>query len=367
MINFEFLNNKKILITGGAGFIGSALVRRLLKETNSKIFNIDKLGYASNLDSIEQLINSKTQNNFSKRYKLLKINLFDYGRVLEAIEFIKPNLIFHLAAETHVDRSIETPNIFIDSNIIGTVNLLNAALNHWENLQGDNKSDFRFLHISTDEVFGSLGESGFFNENTKYSPRSPYSASKAASDHFVCAWKDTYGLPTLITNCSNNFGPWQFPEKLIPLVILKVIKNQNIPIYGDGKNIRDWLYVEDHIDALILAISKGKPGGKYCIGGYGEHTNLDIIMKICEIIDLQNNTKNSFKNLATFVEDRPGHDKRYAINSDLAKKELNWHPKFEFKSALEKTVQWYIKHEKWCEKISKKAAYEGQRIGKLRK
>ena len=333
-------NRQRILITGGAGFIGSAVVRRLLSSTNAIIFNIDKMGYASDLKSINATINElggETEN----RHQLLKVDLANKHDVKKALEASDPDLIMHLAAESHVDRSISGPEVFIQSNINGTYNLLEAARNHYETLSGQRKNDFRFHHISTDEVFGSLGPEGSFSETTPYDPRSPYSASKAASDHLVRAWHHTYGMPVVLTNCSNNYGPWQYPEKLIPVVILKAANAENIPLYGDGMNIRDWLYVEDHVDALLLAANAGKIGDSYCIGGYGEKTNKQVVNKICEIMDEINPGKEPHARLIKAVKDRPGHDRRYAINPEKIHKELGWKAKHNFEEGLRETVKWY--------------------------
>ena len=354
--------SKRVLITGGAGFIGGALIRRLLIESNFIIFNLDKLGYSSDLTSIENLI--KSNKKIEGRYNFINANLSNRESIVAAINRADPDLIIHLAAESHVDRSIEGPSIFMESNIIGTFNLLQISTIHFSNLSKKRKKNFRFQHISTDEVFGSLGENGYFSENTNYDPRSPYSASKAASDHLVNAWHHTYGLPVIITNCSNNYGPWQFPEKLIPLSIMKALKNQSIPLYGDGKNIRDWLYIEDHIDAIMLVYSKGNIGSRYCIGGNNEKTNQDILNNICLLLEKKLCKENRYySDLITHVIDRPGHDKRYAIDSSKIKSELGWKPKYSFKKGIEITVDWYIKNIDWCEKIQKRNSYYGERLG----
>ena len=359
----KLINGKrKILVTGGAGFIGSTLIRRLLVETDSIIFNLDKIGYSSDLSSINKLISNKKEE-LSDRYSLLKVDLKDYSNTSDAIKEADPDIIFHLAAESHVDRSIDSPSAFINNNIVGTYNLLQASLIYFESLKRDNKDNFRFHHISTDEVYGSLGEKGSFNEGTKYDPRSPYSASKAASDHLVNAWFHTYSFPIIVTNCSNNFGPWQFPEKLIPLTILKAISNKNIPLYGNGTNIRDWLYVEDHIDALILSVIKGEIGKSYCIGGYGEKSNIEVVNKICEYLDKKIPKSLSYKEQIKFVNDRPGHDWRYSIDSTLITKELGWRPKNTFNEALFKTIQWYLDNQDWCIKVQEKSGYNGERLG----
>ena len=345
----NFTEKTKILITGGSGFIGGAVIRKLLKESDSIIYNLDKMGYASDLTSIEDvLINLNIEKD--TRHKLLKTDLSNYSETLSAVEYSDPDLIMHLAAESHVDRSIEGPGEFIKSNVIGTFNLLEAAKVHYEKLSYERKNHFRFHHISTDEVFGTLGEDGKFNEDTKYDPRSPYSASKASSDHLVNSWHHTFGLPTLITNCSNNYGPWQYPEKLIPKIIINALQNSKIPIYGDGKNIRDWLYVEDHAEALIEVLSKGVIGQKYCIGGNEERSNNEIAEIVCNYLDITNPRSNTYKKLITYVTDRKGHDFRYAINAKKIKNKLNWEPKFTFKQGIENTVNWYLKNSEWYSK-----------------
>ena len=336
---------KRILVTGGAGFIGGAVVRRLLLESDASVFNLDKMGYASDLTRIENTIASLTNMGgvaVEARHQLLQVDLADPEATRKAVVTADPDLVMHLAAESHVDRSIQGPGAFIESNMIGTFNLLQASRVHFDQLEGERKENFRFHHISTDEVFGSLGATGKFSETTPYDPRSPYSASKAASDHLVNAWHHTFGLPIILTNCSNNYGPWQYPEKLIPVVILKAAAGEAIPLYGDGMNIRDWLYVEDHVDALLLAANKGRIGESYCIGGHGERTNLQVIEKICSILD-QINPKNSpHRNLITFVKDRLGHDRRYAINPEKITTELGWQPRHSFEKGLEETVKWYV-------------------------
>jgi len=342
---------KSILITGGAGFIGGALIRKLLRETKCNIFNLDNLTYSGELISINSLIKELGENT-SERYKFFKADITDQLKVDNIIQEIQPELLIHLAAETHVDRSIKFPEKFISSNIIGTFNLLQSSLNYFEQVNEEIRKKFKFLHVSTDEVFGSLSDKGFFNEDTKYSPRSPYSASKASSDHLVKSWFYTYGLPCVVTNCSNNYGPWQNPEKLIPNTISKALLNDHIPIYGTGKNIRDWLFVDDHIDALLLAAEKGIPGRNYCIGGNNEKTNLDVVNKICEYLDEKLPKRDSYKSLIKFVIDRPGHDFRYAIDSSFIREELNWLPKHNFDEGLYKTVDWYLKNKVWLKKKS---------------
>ncbi len=353
------LNIKKeklrILVTGGAGFIGSWLIKKLLDTTPSTIFNLDKLSYASDLTLINSSINIANHH-------LLNVDLINKKELKIAIKKSNPDIIFHLAAESHVDRSINDSTPFIESNIIGTFNILEIAKEHWQNLDKERRDKFRFLHVSTDEVFGSLGEKGRFNEKTAYDPRSPYSASKASSDHLTSAWFHTYNFPVIRTNCSNNFGPYQYPEKLIPLIITKALQNKEIPIYGDGKNIRDWLYVEDHIEALLLIINKGVIGKNYCIGGNNEKTNIEIVTKICNKLD-DIYKISSHKNLIKFVEDRPGHDRRYAIDSSLIKKELNWEASYNFGEALDSTIEWYIKNNDWIKKIQSKNSFKHERIG----
>lgn len=339
-----------ILITGGAGFIGGALVRKLLQDSSCSIFNLDNLTYSGDLYSINSHIKS-LGFDASKRYKFFKGDISDKSTVCEFINQIKPDLIIHLAAETHVDKSIKFPEKFITSNIVGTFQLLQTSLAYYEKASEEIKNKFKFLHVSTDEVFGSLNQEGYFDENSKYDPRSPYSATKASSDHLVKAWSHTYGLPCVITNCSNNYGPWQNPEKLIPNTITKALHNVNIPLYGNGNNIRDWLYVDDHVDALLLVAEKGLPGSKYCIGGNNEKTNLDVVIRICQYLDTHIPKIHSYTSLIKFVKDRPGHDFRYAIDSSLIKKDLNWIPKHSFENGLEKTIDWYLKNTDWLKKF----------------
>ena len=338
---------KKILITGGSGFIGGNLIAKILKKTNCEIFNIDKMSYASDDTIINKSINEKNNH----RYNLFKIDLNDAKSINDAVKEIQPNLVMHLAAESHVDRSIDSPKVFIESNIIGTFNLLQSCLSYYKSELLINKDDFRFHHISTDEVFGSLGNSGTFSEDSAYDPRSPYSSSKAASDHLVRAWNHTYKLPTLITNCSNNYGPYQFPEKLIPISILKLLNGEKVPIYGDGLHIRDWLFVDDHVNALLMVAARGRISETYCIGGHGEITNKDIIYEICKIMDKLNKKNAPHSNLISFVEDRPGHDRRYAINPQKIKEELGWRVEKNFSENLETTVRWYLENTDWCKKV----------------
>ncbi len=326
---------KRILITGGAGFIGSSLIRRLLKKNDLLIFNLDKVNYASDLKELKRF------STFSN-YKHFKVDLKNKKETKNTIFDCSPDLIIHLAAESHVDKSIKNPELFMQSNILGTFNLLEASREYLENSKLVNKKLFRIHHVSTDEVFGSLGETGKFNENSQFSPRSPYSASKAASDHLVNTWHHTFGIPITISNCSNNFGPYQFPDKLIPLCIERCLNQKEIPLYGDGKNVRDWLFVEDHIDALLLIISKGEIGKSYCIGGCEEKTNIEIITIICNLMDKYYPRNKPHSRLISYVKDRPGHDRRYSIDSTFLRKSIGWKPKYCFEESLEKTLKWYI-------------------------
>ncbi len=357
-MNPWFSPGTRVLVTGGAGFIGGCLVRCLLQETEAYVFNLDKLGYASDCTSINAL-------SINDRHILLPVNLTNLEATKAAVKESNPDVVMHLAAESHVDRSIDGPEAFIDSNVKGTFNLLESVREHWEALSQERQEHFRFHHISTDEVFGSLGSQGSFSETTAYDPCSPYSASKAASDHLVRAWHRTYGLPIVITNCSNNYGPWQFPEKLIPVVILKALAGEPIPLYGDGENIRDWLFVEDHVEGLLLAVTAGKIGETYCIGGYGERTNKKVVETICTILDELRPQEVSYSSLITKVKDRPGHDRRYAINSQKISNELGWKPRHNFEIGIRNTVIWYINNLDWCEKIGIKSGYQGNRIGTL--
>ena len=329
---------RKIFITGGGGFIGGALIDRLLKDKNNHIFNLDKIGKESNLFRIKKF----SQNN---QYKLFHFDLLEKDKVINAIASTQPDLIIHLAAESHVDRSLVEPRSFIESNIVGTLNLLEAAKIYWEKLPNNKKNKFKFHHVSTDEVYGSLGKTGKFDENTKYSPRSPYSASKASSDHLVSSWFYSFSLPVLITNCSNNYGPFQHHEKLIPSSIQKALNGDQIPLYGDGNNVRDWIYIEDHIDALLLVANKGNIGDQYCIGSNNERKNIDVLLQICRLMDIYSPKNYPHEKLIKYVTDRPGHDRRYAIDSTKIKSELGWKPKHSFKKGLERTVQWYIKNQ----------------------
>ena len=343
----EIFNSfSRVLVTGGAGFIGNALVRNLLKKDNIKLCNIDKLGYASNTKSINNFIEQNKLDK-SKKYTFHKLDLIDKLNLNQLIEDFKPELIIHLAAESHVDNSINNADEFINSNIIGTYNLLESTRKYWESLPSLKKNSFRFHHVSTDEVFGTAKANEKFNENSIYDPRSPYSASKAASDHLVNSWHNTYGLPTIVTNCSNNYGPWQFPEKFIPVIIKNAINLNKIPIYGKGTNIRDWLFVDDHVEAILLTATKGKNGSRYCIGGNNELENIQLVLEICKILDSEIPNNFKYSDLISFVKDRPGHDARYAIDSTKIKNELGWEPKVNFKEGLKLTVKWYLKNRSW--------------------
>jgi len=352
--------NKKILVTGGAGFIGSSLVRYLLNNTSYVIINIDKLTYSGNLDSLNSI---KDRNN----YIFEKIDICNSNQLERVFQENQPDLIMHLAAESHVDRSIDGPQAFIETNILGTYNLLECSRKYFKSLKGNKKKNFRFLHVSTDEVYGDLANSfDFFTEKTPYNPSSPYSASKASSDHLVRAWHRTYNLPVLITNCSNNYGPYQFPEKLIPHMILNALNYKNLPVYGDGEQIRDWLYVEDHVRALIEVADKGEIGSTYNIGGNNEIKNISVVKQICNILDeivpTTNSNIKSYSDLIVFVRDRPGHDKRYAIDSSKISRNIGWKPLENFESGIKKTIQWYLNNKDWTDNIQN-GAYNLERLG----
>jgi dTDP-glucose 4,6-dehydratase len=336
----------RILITGGAGFIGSALVRRLIGESDHDVLVYDKLTYAGVLASLDPVADSP-------RYRFVQADIADAEAVARAIQSFRPQVIAHLAAESHVDRSIDGPGDFIQTNIVGTFTLLQQTLAYWRGLEGDEQASFRFHHISTDEVFGSLGEDGFFTETTPYDPRSPYSASKASSDHLVRAWGHTYGLPVLVTNCSNNYGPYHFPEKLIPLVIIKALAGEPLPVYGDGSNIRDWLFVEDHASALQRVFERGEPLETYNIGGNAERKNLDVVHAITASLDRLSPRADgqSYATQITFVKDRPGHDQRYAIDATKIRTELDWAPSRTFEEGIETTVAWYLANRAWWQAI----------------
>lgn len=352
-----FFTDKKIIVTGGCGFIGSNLIRRLIRDSNSKIFNIDKLSYASDSSGIEEEL-SRNNITDASRYELLKIDLADYENLDNTIHQIKPDLIFHLAAESHVDRSILKSDDFIQSNIIGTYTLLEVSREYWDELPKTRKKKFRFHHVSTDEVYGELNnKSELFNEKTSYKPNSPYSASKAGSDHLVRAWGRTYNFPFVITNCSNNYGPFQYPEKLIPKTILNALNGKKIPVYAKGNQIRDWLYVDDHVSALVLVAQKAKVGQTYNIGGNNEMKNIKVVKLICEILEETlplKKTHKKYKNLIEFVKDRPGHDLRYAIDTRKIYKDLGWKPRESFKTGIRKTIKWYLVNKDWWKPIIKK-------------
>jgi len=358
------MNSKKILITGGAGFIGSAVIRYIIKHTNHSVINIDKLTYAGNLESIENIENSN-------RYAFEQLDICNSNEIKRVFEEYMPDAVMHLAAESHVDRSIDGPREFIHTNIVGTYTVLEQANAYYSNLNNKKKSAFRFHHVSTDEVYGDLeGTNSLFTENTPYSPSSPYSASKASSDHLVRAWHRTYGLPILITNCSNNYGPYQFPEKLIPLIILNALEGKDLPIYGNGKQIRDWLYVDDHAIALLHVMLNGKIGETYNIGGHNEIQNIQVVKRVCKILDeiAPNNIPNlnKYEELIKYVPDRAGHDTRYAIDATKIADELNWTPVETFESGIRKTVEWYLSHQTWCEHVQD-GSYMRERLGVISK
>jgi dTDP-glucose 4,6-dehydratase len=346
-----------ILVTGGAGFIGSAVVRKLIQDTDDTVVNVDKLTYAGNLESLDEV-------SGDPRYRFEHADICDAGEMRRIFEQHRPTAVMHLAAESHVDRSIDGPADFIQTNVVGTFTLLEAARRYWRGLEGDEQQAFRFLHVSTDEVFGSLGDEGFFTEETPYSPNSPYSASKAGSDHLVRAWHHTYRLPTVTTNCSNNYGPYQFPEKLVPLMILNALEGKPLPVYGRGENVRDWLYVDDHADALLTVLRRGRLGETYAIGGHNEMRNIDVVRTLCRIVDeLSPDAEiGPRESLIRYVTDRPGHDLRYAIDASKLQHELGWTPRESFDTGLRKTVQWYLENPTWSERV-RSGAYRGERLG----
>jgi len=347
----------KLLVTGGAGFIGSALIRLLIKEHDTTIINVDKLTYAGNLESLNEVADNP-------RYHFIQADICDADKIASILQQHQPDMVMHLAAESHVDRSIEGPSEFIQTNIVGTYTLLQQALNYWQQLDETARTRFRFHHISTDEVFGSLGETGYFSETTPYQPSSPYSASKASSDHLVNAWHHTYGFPIVMSNCSNNYGPYQFPEKLIPLMILKAIKGEALPVYGNGANVRDWLYVDDHVRALLKILLEGRAGESYNVGGNNEKTNLEVVQGVCSLLDelLPESSHCPHYSLVNFVEDRPGHDLRYAIDASKIADELDWQPQESFESGLRKTVEWYLNNTDWWQHVLD-GSYRGERLG----
>lgn len=346
----------KILVTGGAGFIGSAVIRHIINNTDDSVVNVDKLTYAGNLESLASVSDSA-------RYAFEQVDICDRTTLDGVLQRHQPDAIMHLAAESHVDRSIDGPAAFMETNIIGTYTLLEAARQYWNALDNTAQQAFRFHHISTDEVYGDLdGPEDLFTETTSYSPSSPYSASKASSDHLVRAWLRTYGFPTLITNCSNNYGPYHFPEKLIPLMILNALEGKPLPVYGKGDQIRDWLYVEDHARALYKVVTEGKPGETYNIGGHNEKQNIDVVHTICDILQQLRPQERSYRDLITYVKDRPGHDMRYAIDARKIQKELGWVPQETFETGIRKTVQWYLDNLDWCQRVQD-GSYQRQRLG----
>jgi dTDP-glucose 4,6-dehydratase len=347
----------RVLVTGGAGFIGSALVRHLIGHSEHEVLTLDKLTYAGTLSSLESVASNP-------RHRFIRTDVCEEAKVAEAFARFDPDVVTHLAAESHVDRSIDGPGAFIETNVVGTYVMLNAALRHWRQLPPARRARFRFHHISTDEVFGSLGADGYFTETTPYDPRSPYSASKAGSDHLVRAWHHTYGLPTLVTNCSNNYGPYHFPEKLIPLVIIKALAGEPLPVYGRGENVRDWLHVEDHVRALVRVFEAGVPGETYNVGGGAERKNLAVVEAICDVLDRLRPRADGRSRRAqiAFVPDRPGHDHRYAIDAGKIRRELGWSPRETFETGLERTVQWYLDNEAWWRELQARR-YGGERLG----
>jgi dTDP-glucose 4,6-dehydratase len=336
----------RVFVTGGAGFIGSALVRHLIRNSPHEVLNLDKLTYAGVLESLDEVAGDP-------RYRFVQGDICDRALVRRLLGEFQPDVIAHLAAESHVDRSIDGPADFIETNIVGTFSMLEQALDYWRGLDAEQQARFRFHHISTDEVFGSLGEDGYFTEDTPYDPRSPYSASKAASDHLVRSWGHTFGLPVLVTNCSNNYGPYHFPEKLIPLVIIRALGGSELPVYGDGSNIRDWLFVEDHARALATVFEQGQPGETYNVGGNSERTNIEVVRAICAALDQRQPRSDgrSYAEQIRFVPDRPGHDQRYAIDAGKIRRELGWEPQITFEQGIGRTVDWYLERRDWWEPI----------------
>jgi dTDP-glucose 4,6-dehydratase len=351
--------SKTLMVTGGAGFIGSAVVRHVIRETPHRVVNVDCLTYAGNLDSVAEVAGDA-------RYAFERVNICDAPELRRVFETYRPDAVLHLAAESHVDRSIDGPAAFIETNLVGTSVLLEAARRHWAALSEAARGVFRFHHVSTDEVFGSLGPAGFFTEASPYRPNSPYSASKAGADHLVRAWHHTYGLPVVTTNCSNNYGPYHFPEKLIPLMILNALEGKPLPVYGDGRQIRDWLHVEDHARALLTVLEHGVPGETYAIGGHNERRNLEVVHAICDALEAEGAPRPPgvarFRDLVTFVADRPGHDLRYAIDAGKIERTLGWRPQETFESGLAKTVRWYLENERWWRRV-RDGSYRGERLG----
>ncbi len=351
----------RVIVTGGAGFIGSAVIRQYVNDTDHEIVNLDALTYAGNLESLIDV-------ESAPRYYFENVDIRDRNEIERVFNKYQPDAIMHLAAESHVDRSIDGPADFILTNIVGTYNLLDTAKQYWSSLEAERKNEFRFHHVSTDEVYGDLDASGYFTEETAYDPSSPYSASKASSDHIVRAWHRTYAFPIVVTNCSNNYGPYQFPEKLIPLVTLNALEGKALPVYGDGSQIRDWLYVDDHARALRLVLEKGRVGETYNIGGHNEKTNLDVVKTICKLLDelVPDSPFKPHDSLITFVADRPGHDVRYAIDANKIEKELGWTPQETFESGIEKTIKWYLDNKEWCQHVQD-GTYQRERLGVMEK
>lgn len=351
--------SKKVLVTGGAGFIGSAVIRHIISNTNDRVINVDKLTYAGNVESLASVADSE-------RYTFEQVDICDAHNIARIFQEHQPSCVMHLAAESHVDRSIDGPGEFITTNVVGTYTLLEEARRYYSGLSESQQQQFRFHHISTDEVYGDLGAEGLFTETTSYEPSSPYSASKASSDHLVRAWQRTYGLPTVVTNCSNNYGPYHFPEKLIPLIILNALAGKVLPVYGDGSQIRDWLYVDDHARALYQVATEGVIGETYNIGGHNERQNIDVVKTICAILDdiVPHSYKHitKYEDLITFVADRPGHDVRYAIDASKIERELGWTPNETFESGIRKTVEWYLANETWWQRVLD-GSYQGERLG----
>jgi dTDP-glucose 4,6-dehydratase len=347
----------RILVTGGAGFIGSALIRRIIRATEHSVVNVDKLTYAADLDAVADAARDS-------RYAFEEVDICDASALRALFARYQPDGVIHLAAESHVDRSIDAPDAFVQTNVVGTCTLLSESLGYWRGLSEQARRAFRFVHVSTDEVYGSLGATGKFTETSPYDPRSPYAASKAASDHLASAWFHTYGLPVVITNSSNNYGPFQFPEKLIPLVTQRALLGQSIPVYGTGSNVRDWLFVEDHAEALLAAFTHGVPGRSYNVGGQNEQRNIDVVQRICELLDelAPNASIGARTSLITYVTDRPGHDARYAIDASRITSELGWRPSVSFEEGLRQTVAWYLDHGDWLDRIRARA-YAGERLG----
>jgi len=347
---------RRLLVTGGAGFIGSAVVRKLIRESDAEVLNLDLLTYAGNLESLGAA-------RHDPRHRFVQLDICDADGLRGLLQDFRPDAVVHLAAESHVDRSIDGPAAFLHTNVVGTFTVLQESLRYWKALSRADAAGFRLLHVSTDEVFGSLGAEGLFDENTPYQPSSPYSATKAAADHLVRAWHRTYGLPVLTTNCSNNYGPCQFPEKLIPLMIQRGLRGEPLPVYGQGANIRDWLYVEDHADALLAVLERGRPGETYLVGGRNEWRNLDVVRLLCALLDeLAPDPAGPHDRLISFVTDRPGHDLRYAIDPSRTEREIGWRPTQTFESGLRRTVQWYLDNQEWCARVQS-GAYRGERLG----